>query len=166
VPDALPILAFVTLQRLAELWLSERNTLQLRARGAYEVGAEHYPIMVALHSVWLGDLWILAWPLAANWILIAVYAALQVARVWVIASLCERWTTRIIVLPNAPLVQTGPYRFLKHPNYIVVAAEIALLPLAFGLVAYAVIFSVANAALLLWRIRTEDRALANRGRPV
>lgn len=165
-PDALPILAFVTLQRLAELWLSARNTARLRARGAYEVGAEHYPAMVALHAAWLGGLWVLAWPLSANWILVAAYAALQLARIWVIASLGERWTTRIIILPNASLVQAGPYRFLKHPNYVVVAGEIALLPLAFGLVAYAVIFSAANAALLLWRIRTEDRALANREGPV
>ncbi len=165
-PDAFPILTFVTLQRLAELWLSSRNTARLRTRGAYEVGANHYPIMVALHAVWLGGLWILAWSLSANWNLIAIYAALQIARAWVIASLGERWTTRIIVLPEAPLVKSGPYRFLKHPNYVMVAAEIALLPLAFGLVAYAVIFSAANAALLLWRIRTEDRALANRGGPV
>jgi methyltransferase len=166
VPDAFPILAFVTLQRLAELWLAARNTARLRARGAYEVGANHYPIMVAMHSVWLGGLWILAWPLSANWSLIAIYAALQIARAWVIANLGERWTTRIIVLPEAPLVKAGPYRFLKHPNYVVVAAEIALLPLAFGLFTYAVIFSAANAALLLWRIRTEDRALANREGPV
>jgi methyltransferase len=163
VPDALPVLAFVTLQRLGELWLSSRNTARLRARGAYEVGVEHYPLMVVLHTGWLSGLWVLAWPLSANWFLIGLYAALQFLRVWVIASLGERWTTRIIVLPNAPLVHSGPYRFLKHPNYVVVTLEIALLPLAFGLVAYAVIFSAANAALVLWRIRTEDRALANKG---
>ena len=165
-PDALPVLAFVTLQRLGELWLSARNTARLRTRGAHEVGAEHYPLMVALHAAWLGGLWILAWSLTANWFLIGLYGTLQFLRVWVIASLGERWTTRIIVLPNAPLVHSGPYRFLKHPNYVVVALEIALLPLAFGLVAYAVIFSAANAALMLWRIRTEDRALANKGAPV
>lgn len=165
-PDALPVLAFVTLQRLGELWLSARNTARLRTRGAHEVGAEHYPLMVALHAAWLGGLWILAWSLTANWFLIGLYGTLQFLRVWVIASLGERWTTRIIVLPNAPLVHSGPYRFLKHPNYVVVTLEIALLPLAFGLVAYAVIFSAANAALMLWRIRTEDRALANGGGPV
>lgn len=166
VPDALPILAFVSLQRLAELYLSARNTTRLRARGAYEVGAEHYPAMVALHAAWLGGLWIFAWPLSANWVLIAIYAALQIVRIWVIASLGERWTTRIIVLPSAPLVRSGPYRFFKHPNYVIVAAEIALLPLAFGLVVYAMIFSAANAALLLWRIQTEEHALANREGPV
>ncbi len=162
-PEALPVLAFVTLQRLAELCLSASNSARLRAKGAIEFGASHYPLMVALHALWLAGLWLLAWPLQANWILIAVYAVLQIFRIWVIATLGGRWTTRIIVLPDAPLVVAGPYRFVKHPNYVVVALEIALLPLAFGLVFYAVIFSVANAALLFWRIRIEDRALANAG---
>ena len=165
-PDALPVLGFVTLQRLVELWWSARNEKRLRARGGYEVGARHYPFMVALHALWLAGLWVSAWQLAANWWLVAAYAALQIARLWVIAALGERWTTRIIVLPGAPLVRAGPYRFLKHPNYLVVAIEIALLPLAFGLFLYAAIFSLANAALLIWRIRTEDRALANQERPV
>ncbi len=165
-PDALPVLGFVTLQRLVELWWSARNEKRLRARGAHEVGAGHYPFMLALHALWLAGLWIWAWPRPANWWLVAAYAALQIARVWVIAALGERWTTRIIVLPGAPLVRTGPYRLLKHPNYLVVALEIALLPLAFGLLIYAAIFSLANAALLMWRIRAEDRALANQERPV
>ena len=165
-PDALPVLGFVTLQRLAELWWSARNEKRLRTRGAHEVGAGHYPFMVALHALWLAGLWIWAWPRPANWWLVAAYAALQIARVWVIAALGERWTTRIIVLPDAPRVAAGPYRFLKHPNYLVVALEIALLPLAFGLLIYAAIFSLANAALLIWRIRAEDRALANQERPV
>jgi methyltransferase len=161
VPDALPILAFVTLQRFAELWLSVRNTVRLRASGAVEFGEHHYPIMVALHAAWLAGLWILALRLPVNWILIAVYAVLQIFRVWVIATLGGRWTTRIIILPGAPLIHAGPYRFLKHPNYIVVVLEIALLSLAFGLILYAAIFSVANAALLYWRIRVESRALTN-----
>jgi methyltransferase len=166
VPDALPVLGFVTLQRLAELWWSARNERRLRARGAHEAGAGHYPFMVALHALWLVGLWILAWRQPANGWLVAAYAALQIARAWVIVSLGERWTTRIIVLPQAPLVRTGPYRFFKHPNYVVVAIEIALLPLAFGLWLYAAIFSLANAAMLAWRICAEDRALANQERPV
>jgi methyltransferase len=165
-PDALPVLGFVTLQRLAELWWSARNERRLRARGAQEAGARHYPFMVALHALWLAGLWIWAWPRPANWWLVAAYAALQLARLWVIATLRERWTTRIIVLPGAPLVRAGPYRFFKHPNYLVVAIEIALLPLAFGLFVYAAIFSAANAGLLMWRIRAEDRALANQERPL
>ena len=162
-PEAKLILAFVTLQRLAELLISARNTSALRARGAYEVGAGHYPFMVTLHAAWLGGLWLLAHDLPANGVLITLYAVLQLFRIWTMAALGDRWTTRIIVLPGAPLVRSGPYRFLNHPNYSVVVAEIALLPLVFGLVQYAVIFSVLNGILLLFRIRAEDRALANRG---
>ena len=165
-PDALPVLGFVTLQRLVELWWSARNERRLRARGAREAGARHYPFIVALHALWLAGLWIWAWPRPANWWLVAAYAALQIARVWVIATLGERWTTRIIVLAGAPLVSAGPYRFMKHPNYVVVAIEIALLPIAFGLYVYAALFSAANTLLLAWRIRAEDRALANQERPV
>ena len=140
------VLAFVTLQRIGELCLSARNTSALRARGAYEFAPEPLSVMVVLHAAWLGGLWIFARHLPANGVLIALYAALQLLRVWVIAALGDRWTTRIIVLPRAPLVRTGPYRFLNHPNYFVVVAEIALLPLVFGLVEYALIFSLANAA--------------------
>jgi methyltransferase len=160
VPDALPILAFVTAQRLAELWLSARNERKLRARGAYEVGAGHFPVMAALHAAWLLGLWWFAWDAAANWWLVALYLLLQVARYWVIATLGERWTVRVLVLPGAPLVRAGPYRFLRHPNYLVVALEVALLPLAFGLIVYAAAFSVANLAVLAWRIRVEEGALA------
>jgi methyltransferase len=116
--------------------------------------------MVALHGAWLAGLWILAWNEPADWRLVGAYAALQAVRYWVIATLGERWTTRILALPGAPLVRAGPYRFLRHPNYAVVAIEIALLPLAFGLVVYATAFSAANAVLLAWRIHVEDRALA------
>lgn len=158
--DAAIILALVTLQRLGELWLSARNGARLRMRGAIEVGQGHYPWMVALHAAWLAGLWIFALERPADWWLIGAYAAVQVLRVWVIASLGERWTTRIIILPGAPLVRTGPYRYLRHPNYLVVAIEIALLPLAFGLLGFAIAFSIANAALLAWRIRVENRALA------
>ena len=127
------ILALVTLQRLGELVLAQRNTRRLLAQGAIEVGANHYPLIVGLHGAWLAGLWVLAWdrPVSLPWL--AVFAVLQLLRVWVIATLGRRWTTRIIVLPGAPLVRRGPYRFLSHPNYVVVAAEIAVLPLAFGL---------------------------------
>ena len=127
------VLALVTLQRFGELWLAQRNTRRLLARGAYEIGAGHYPLIVAVHAAWLGSLWLLAWnaPVDLSWL--SVYVVLQALRGWVLATLGSRWTTRIIVLRDAPLVRTGPYRFLSHPNYVVVAAEIAVLPLVFGL---------------------------------
>jgi methyltransferase len=154
------VLALVTLQRLAELALARRNTARLKAQGAVEVGAGHYPLIVALHGAWLVGLWLLAWSVPPNIPLLVLFGVLQVLRIWVLASLGRRWTTRILVLPDRPLVRTGPYRFVRHPNYAVVAAEIAVLPLAFGLVWYALIFSAFNAAVLAIRIKAEDDALA------
>ena len=153
------VLAFVTLQRLGELVLANRHTRALRAQGAYEIGAGHYPLIVATHAAWLAGLWWLGWDRPVDLRLLALFALLQLARVWVIASLGRRWTTRILVLPGAPLVARGPYRFMSHPNYAVVAGEIAVLPLAFGLPGFAVVFSLINAAVLTIRIRCEARAL-------
>lgn len=159
---AVLLLGFVTLQRLGELWLAGRNTRRLLTKGASEAGASHYPLMVAFHAAWLVGLWLLGWDEPVDRLWLAAYAGLQVLRVWVIVSLGERWTTRIIVLPGAPLVRRGPYRFLPHPNYVVVAGEIAVLPLAVGLEIYALAFSLAHFAVLAVRIRAEDRALRPR----
>ncbi|GLK72746.1 hypothetical protein KHC23_08455 [Ancylobacter dichloromethanicus] len=156
---AVLILAFVTLQRLGELVLARRNTARLLAAGAVERAPGHYRYMVALHAGWLAGLWVLAPGRPVNLVLLAAYALLQLLRVWVLATLGPRWTTRILVLPGAPLVHRGPYRFLSHPNYAVVVGEIALLPLMFGLAWYAVLFSVLNAAVLTVRIRAENTAL-------
>jgi methyltransferase len=156
---ALIILALVTLQRAFELWLSNRNTQRLLARGANEIGAQHYPFIVAVHVLWLAALWLMApgRPVDAFWL--AIYLLLQVGRIWVIATLGLRWTTRIIVLPSEPLVRRGPYRFVNHPNYVVVVGEIAVLPLVFGFWDLALIFTLLNAAVLTIRIREENRAL-------
>ena len=156
---ALAILSFVTLQRLGELLVARRNTRALLARGAYEVGAGHYPLIAAVHLLWLATLWWLAPGRPIAWPLIGLFLVLQGARLWVLATLGPRWTTRIIVLPGAPLVASGPFRFVRHPNYWVVAGEIALLPLAFGLWQVALLFSLLNALVLTIRIRVEDRAL-------
>jgi len=156
---ALVILALVTFQRAFELWLSNRNTSRLIARGAREHGRDHYPLIVALHLLWLAALWWFAPGRAINPYWLSIYVLLQAARIWVLASLGERWTTRIIVLPEAPLVARGPYRFVNHPNYLVVIAEIAVLPLVFGLWQIAVVFTLLNAAVLTIRIRAENRAL-------
>ena len=156
---AIVILALVTLQRLGELWLSNRNTRRLLALGAREVGAGHYPLIVVLHAAWLVSLWLLApgRPIDGFWL--ALFVAIELARIWVLASIGRRWTTRIIVLPGAPLVARGPYRWVNHPNYLVVIAEIAVLPLVFGLWGVALIFSILNAAVLTIRIGEENRAL-------
>ncbi|WP_454848268.1 isoprenylcysteine carboxyl methyltransferase family protein [Rhizobium binxianense] len=156
---SIALLAFVTAQRLAELALARRNTMALFARGAREVAPGHYPYMVALHAAWLIGLWLLAIgkPIHLPWL--AVFLALQALRLWVLATLGNRWTTRIVVLAGAPLVRNGPYRFIRHPNYAIVGGEIAALPLAFGMPLYALVFSVINAAVLVVRIKAEDAAL-------
>ncbi len=155
------ILVFVTLQRLAELWLANRNSRDLLANGAREFGAGHYPLIVALHAAWLVALWFCAPGQPVNFPWLILFAFLQLARAWVIASLGPRWTTRIIVSPGAPLVRAGPYRWLSHPNYLVVAMEIAVLPLVFGLWQIALLFTLLNAAVLSIRIRAENDALAS-----
>jgi methyltransferase len=153
----------VVLQRLAELVLAAHNTRRLKARGALEVGQPHYPLIVLLHAAWLVTLALLV-PAATppSWPLLGLFAALQAGRIWVIASLGHYWTTRIITLPDAPLVRRGPYRYLRHPNYLIVALEIAVLPLAFGAIGIAIVFSLLNGAMLWHRLRVETRALAGR----
>lgn len=158
------ILALVTAQRLGELVLARKNTARLMAQGGVETGAAHYPLIVALHAAWLVGLFLLAWDRPVNWYWMGLFVLLQLGRGWVIASLGARWTTRIITVPGETLVRRGPYRFVPHPNYIVVAAELAVLPLAFGLVAFAAVFSVLNAIILVIRVRAEAGAL--RGEPM
>jgi len=157
---AVVVLALVTLERLGEFALSRSNATRLLAAGAAEHGRGHYPVIVGLHVAWLGGLWLLAWNRAVDLSWLAVYLVFEALRAWVMVSLGRRWTTRIIVQPDAALVRTGPYRLLSHPNYVVVAAEIAVLPLVFGLTWYALLFSVLNAVVLAIRIRAENAALA------
>jgi methyltransferase len=153
------LLVFVTLQRAAELVWNRSNEAGLRARGAVEAGRGHYPVMVVLHAAWLLALWLFGWdrPLVALWV--ALYVLLQLGRTWVLATLGRRWTTRVFVVPGETLVRRGPYRFVSHPNYVVVALEIFVLPLAFGLWGAALVFGAANLLLLAWRIRVENQAL-------
>jgi methyltransferase len=158
--DGMLLVGFVTLQRLAELVLARRNAQGLLAEGGVEYGRAHYPVMVALHAAWLLGLWWLGHTQPVNPLLLGVFALLQAGRIWVIASLGRRWTTRIIVLPDVTLVATGPYRWLRHPNYWIVALEIAVVPLALGLPVFAAVFTLLNALMLYHRIRVENAALA------
>jgi methyltransferase len=157
------ILLLVALQRLGELVYAQRNTSRLLARGAVEIGRRHYPLFILLHGSWLLALFVLVPADAAiDWPLLAFFVVLQGLRIWVVATLGPYWTTRILTLPSAPLVRKGPFRLVRHPNYCVVIAEIAVLPLVFGAWDIAIVFSLLNLALLAWRIRIEEQALAPR----
>ncbi|MGY4432776.1 methyltransferase [Bradyrhizobium sp. F1.13.1] len=153
------ILGAITLQRVGELVIARANTQKLLARGAVEVAPRHYPLIITAHAAWLLSLWVFGRDQPVNVVALAGYLILQCLRFWVIWTLGSRWTTRIIVLPEQPLVSTGPYRFLSHPNYAVVAGEIAVLPLVLGLPLLAVVFTTLNATVLAIRVRAENRAL-------
>lgn len=153
------ILSLVALQRLVELFIARRNTKRLLANGGIEVSAGHYPLIVIFHALWLAGLWYFVWghDVSRPWIF--AYLVLQAARGWIIAALGSRWTTRIIVVPGETLSAAGPYKYFRHPNYMIVAAEIFILPMVFGLWWYALLFGSINLALLYYRIREEEAAL-------
>jgi len=159
-------LGLVLLQRVIELVWARRNTARLRRLGGVEADAEGYPYLVLLHAGWLVSL-ALFLPAATPpiWPLLGLFALLQLGRLWVISSLGHYWTTRILTLPDAPLVQTGPFRWFRHPNYLLVIAEIAVLPLAFGAIAIAASFSAVNLMLIVRRVRIEESVLAARRGP-
>ncbi len=156
---AIAILSFVTLQRLSELPVARANTKRLMEQGAHEVAPGHYPLIVAVHIGWLAALWLQApgWPVHIGFLML--FGLLTVLRIWTLRTLGPRWTTRIIIVPGEKLVARGPYRFVNHPNYLIVIGEIAVLPLVFGLVWTAIVFSLLNAAVLAIRIRAEGAAL-------
>jgi methyltransferase len=154
------VLLLIALQRGGELLLARANTRSLMRQGGIEIDRAGYKRIVMLHVAWFAALlWAVPSAMPPNRPLLALFALLQITRIWAIASLGWRWTTRVIVLPDAPLVTRGPYRWVRHPNYLIVAAELAILPLAFAAVAIAVIFSTCNGWLLWRRIRLEDAAL-------
>ena len=157
------VLGLVALQRIAEVIYAEGNTRRLLARGGIEIAPEQHKWFVTLHALWLLSMWLfIPHDTIPNWWLIGIYVLLQFGRLWALASLGAFWTTRIITLPGAPLVRRGPYRFIRHPNYAVVVGELAILPLAFGAWQIAIAFTLLNAVLLIWRIRTENAALSAR----
>ena len=157
--------ALVAVQRLFELVLARRNERRARARGAVERGRDHYPFIVALHALWLVSTLVeglLRGPdLPAFWpIPLALFLLVQPLRYWALFSLGERWNTKILIVPGAKPVRRGPYRYLSHPNYVVVGVEILAFPLIFGAWVTALVFTLLNAVVLSVRIREENRAIA------
>jgi methyltransferase len=158
-----PILLLLALARLLELAIARRNTRRLMAAGAVEAGQGHYPIIVALHVAWFASLLLLVQSTRApDWPWLVFFLLLQPLRIWVIASLGRFWTTRVVSLPGAPLVRRGPFRYIRHPNYLIVELELISLPLAFGAPLVAILFGLANALVIAWRIRIEEQLLAPR----
>lgn len=157
------IVLAVALQRVAELLYSNRNMARLLADGGVEHGAGHYPLFFLIQGSWLAALMTLT-PADApiRWVPLTLFVALQALRIWVIVALGRYWTTRIVTVADAPLVTGGPYRWLRHPNYAVVAAEIVVLPLVFGQWWIALIAGAATGLLLRHRIAVEESALADR----
>ena len=160
------LVALVGLERVAELVVSTRNARWSMERGGGEHGLGHFPFMVVLHTALLGGALAEAWvrqpqvPSVLAWSMLALVVASQALRWWCIATLGRRWNTRVIVVPGMPPVRSGPYRFLRHPNYVAVVVEGVALPLVHAAWITAVVFTVLNAALLAVRIRVEDAALA------
>jgi methyltransferase len=158
----------VILQRLGELVIAKRNEVWLKANGAIEYGKWHYKFIVMLHTLWFVSMLVEYYynysrveiqTTSVNYVLLGIFAVLQLMRVWVLTSLGKYWNTKILVIPNAQLVAKGPYKFIKHPNYVVVVLELLVLPLAFNLIITAALFSVLNAAVLYVRIKEENKAL-------
>lgn len=157
------IVIIVIMQRLVELVVAKRNEKTMLAKGAYEVGASHYPYMILLHSSFFICLLIEVVYSNAyqmpNYLLLAVFLILQLLRIWCLTSLKSFWNTKIIILPGATLIKKGPYAFIPHPNYVVVCLEILVLPLMFQAYFTAVSFTLLNFAMLAVRIPVEEKAL-------
>ncbi len=161
----LAFLGLVALERGGELLLSRRNARQARAAGAVEAGRGHYPVMVAFHTLFLvscaAEVLLVprSFPGAVGWAALGAALLAQGLRYWAVASLGARWNTRVLVWPGLPPVTSGPYRFLRHPNYLAVVVELVAVPLVYGAWVTAVVFSLGNLVLLTVRIRSEERAL-------
>lgn len=159
------LVAFVIVQRLIELVIAKRNARRIIGLGGYEAGAEHYPLLLLLHtgffvSLITETLWRGNAGLTPHLLPLGLFLLMQGMRIWCLASLGPFWNTRILILPGSSPVVRGPYRFLRHPNYVVVAVELLTLPLAFGAWTTAILFSMLNALVLRVRIRVEEEALA------
>ena len=157
------VLIYIVVQRLAELVHANRNTRRLLREGGQEHGADHYQYFIFLHSAWIAVIALLVDPQQTiHPALLALFVSTQLLRLWTLASIGRWWTTRIISAPHFDRVRRGPYRFISHPNYLVVILEIAIVPLMLGLPWVALVFSILNAILLRHRIRVENAVLSER----
>ena len=157
---AVLFLGYVIAERLIELPIATRNTRRLKAQGGVEHSPGHYPLIVAVHTLWIAAMVWWGHDNPVNYAWLGVYAALQVLRVYILGTLGKRWTTRIIVLQDEARVTKGPFGFVPHPNYMLVIAEILVAPLVLGLWDVAAIFGALNAMVLTIRISAEERAWA------
>ncbi|MFZ3590926.1 isoprenylcysteine carboxyl methyltransferase family protein [Bacillus sp. DJP31] len=158
------VFTLIILQRLCELKVASKNERWMKEKGGYEVGEEHYSLMVLMHSAFfitlLLEVLILDKELTSFWPFLAIlFLVTQAMRVWALLSLGKYWNTKIIVLPNTTIVKKGPYKYLRHPNYVIVIVEILLIPLLFQAYWTAAIFSILNAWMLSVRIPLEEKAL-------
>jgi methyltransferase len=160
--DKLPFILFISFfiaQRLSELWIARKNEKWLRANGAIEYGQKHYPFIILLHSSFIGSL-IGAYFLkqtSIDFVVLIFYIFLLIAKIWVISSLGNYWNTKILRIPGMSPIRKGPYKYFKHPNYVIVVCEFIIVPLVFHLYCTAIIFSLLNAFMLRVRIRAEER---------
>ncbi|WP_432352525.1 isoprenylcysteine carboxyl methyltransferase family protein [Sporosarcina sp. A2] len=158
------VISIVILQRLVELVIAKRNEKRMLAQGAYEVGARHYPAIVLLHTAFfvslLLEVLVRKPDLSPIWgVLLTIFLLTQVLRVWCLTSLGKYWNTKIIILPGADVVMKGPYKFIRHPNYVIVATEILVLPMIYGAYITAILFTLLNAWMMSVRIPQEEQAL-------
>ncbi|MGN7388063.1 isoprenylcysteine carboxyl methyltransferase family protein [Sporosarcina sp. SAFN-015] len=158
------VLTIVILQRIIELFIAKRNEKWMKSEGAFEAGTSHYPFMVAMHVfffiVLIAEVTFLHRQLSSLWpIWLGIFLAAQFLRIWCLTSLGKYWNTKIIVLPNAQVVRKGPYKWIRHPNYIIVATELLVLPLLFNALFTAIIFSLLNIWMMSVRIPAEEQAL-------
>lgn len=160
------VLTIVILQRIVELLIAKRNEKWMKSQGAFEAGASHYPYMVAMHVSFfialITEVFVFHRQLSAIWpIWLGIFLSAQILRIWCLTSLGKFWNTKIIVLPNAHahVVRKGPYKWLRHPNYIIVATELLVLPLLFNAFFTAILFSLLNCWMMTVRIPAEERAL-------
>lgn len=158
------VISIVILQRIIELMIAKRNEKWMKSEGAFEAGASHYPYMVAMHVFFfvalISEVLLLHRTISSIWpIWLTIFLAAQLLRIWCLASLGKFWNTKIIVLPNAQVVRKGPYKWLRHPNYVIVATELLVLPLLCNAIFTAVVFSLLNIWMMTVRIPTEEKAL-------